>query len=108
MLKGKKGVRRQPQVASAARTAVQQVPVDVISVLMHPPQRAVGAGSGGGGTRLDIVTPGGDGSKEGGAWCARRGTEGTRGPRASLALLHRSSATVRAGRCVRTCRRVPR
>jgi hypothetical protein len=48
------GVRRQTQVASAARTAVQQVAADVVSVLVHPPQRTVGAGPGGGARPLSL------------------------------------------------------
>jgi hypothetical protein len=80
------GARRQTQVASAARTAVQQVPTDVVSVLVHPPQRTADAGPGRL-THLDVVvTPGGDGSKEGGAVRCTWDTAGTRGlrPRAQL------------------------
>jgi hypothetical protein len=52
-----------------ARPCSRWPPMYVVSVLVQLPQRVVGAGPGGS-TRLDVITLGGNGSKEGGARCA--------------------------------------
>jgi hypothetical protein len=106
-------VCRQSQAVTAGRRAMQKVAADVVSVLVHPPQRVVGPGPGRS-TRLST-------SSHQAATAARRAGRGAvylghrRCTWAAVSAGHSSagavcSATGRvgAGRYVCTCQRVPR
>jgi hypothetical protein len=111
------GVRRQTQVASAARTAVQQVASDVVSALVHPPQRAAPSALGRGGGTHPPRRHHTRRRRQQGVRCAVRCTWDTAGTHVGWGLGHSCScagagvrpAAVRANTSVRrTCQRVPR